>query len=190
MVRVTGEIVDETVQLLHDQDLRRLTVLHQKVDLVDLLQRDITDFLVTLSQPSVTGEISQEVANLMHVVNDLERIGDHCIQLGRLVQRKIDQNIEFSEIGRREVSDLTALAQNFYIQTAQALTAGDSSLIGQAQELEDAIDRMEETLRNNHIVRLNTGECTVTSGLIFIDMLHNLEKIGDHTFKLAKSVAA
>jgi phosphate:Na+ symporter len=190
MVRVTGEIVDETVQLLHDQELRRLTVLHRKEDLVDLLQREITDFLVTLSQQSVTGEISQEVATLMHVVNDLERIGDHCIQLGRLVQRKIDQNIEFSEIGRREVSDLTALAQNFYTQTAQALTAGDSSLIGQAQELEDAIDRMEETLRNNHIVRLNTGECTVTSGLIFIDMLHNLEKIGDHTFKIAKSVAA
>ena len=190
MVRVTGEIVDETVQLLHDQELRRLTVLHRKEDLVDLLQREITDFLVTLSQQSVTGEISQEVATLMHVVNDLERIGDHCIQLGRLVQRKIDQNIEFSEIGRREVSDLTALAQNFYIQTAQALTAGDSSLIDQAQELEDAIDRMEESLRNNHIVRLNTGECTVTSGLIFIDMLHNLEKIGDHTFKLAKSVAA
>jgi len=49
---------------------------------------------------------------------------------------------------------------------------------------------MEESLRNNHIVRLNTGECTVISGLIFIDMLHNLEKIGDHTFKIAKSVAA
>jgi phosphate:Na+ symporter len=190
MVRVTGEIVDETVMLLHDQDLRRLTVLHRKEDLIDLLQREITDFLVTLSQQSVTGEISQEVATLMHVVNDLERIGDHCIQLGRLVQRKIDQNIEFSEIGRREISELTALAQNFYTQTAQALTAGDSSLIDQAQELEDAIDRMEESLRNNHIVRLNTGECTVISGLIFIDMLHNLEKIGDHTFKLAKSVAA
>jgi phosphate:Na+ symporter len=188
MIRVTSEIVDETVMLLHDQDLRRLTDLHRKEDLVDLLQREITDFLVTLSQQSVTGEISQEVATLMHVVNDLERIGDHCVQLGRLVQRKIDQNIEFSEIGRREISELTSLAQNFFALTATALTAGDSSQIGQSQELEDAIDCLEETLRNNHIARLNTGECTVISGLIFIDMLHNLEKIGDHTFKLAKSV--
>jgi phosphate:Na+ symporter len=126
----------------------------------------------------------------MHVVNDLERIGDHCVQLGRLVQRKTDQHIEFSEIGRREIAELTTLAQNFFAMTARALTAGDSSMTGQAQELEDAIDRMEETLRNNHIARLNTGECTVTSGLIFIDMLHNLEKIGDHTYKLAKSAAA
>ena len=190
MIRVTGEIVDETVMLLHDQELRRLTVLQRKEDLVDLLQREITDFLVTLSQQSVTGEISQEVSNLMHAVNDLERIGDHCVQLGRLVQRKIDQNIEFSDIGRREISELKTLVQNFFVMTARALTSSDRSMISQAQELEDAIDSLEETLRNNHIARLNTGECTVTSGLIFIDMLHNLEKIGDHTYKLAMSVAA
>ena len=55
--------------------------------------------------------------------------------------------------------------------------------------MEEAIDRMEETLRNNHIARLNTGECTVGSGLIYIDMLHNLEKIGDHTYKLARTLA-
>ena len=54
--------------------------------------------------------------------------------------------------------------------------------------MENAIDRLEEMLRNNHIRRLNTGECTVNSGLIFIDMLHNFEKIGDHTFSLAKAV--
>jgi phosphate:Na+ symporter len=190
MIRVAGEIVDETVLLLHDQDLRRLTVLQRKEDLVDLLQREITDFLVTLSQQSVTGEISQEVSTLMHAVNDLERIGDHCVQLGRLVQRKIDQNIEFSDIGRREISELTALVQNFFAATARALTSGDCAMISQAQELEDAIDSLEETLRNNHIARLNTGECTVTSGLIFIDMLHNLEKIGDHSYKLAMTVAA
>jgi phosphate:Na+ symporter len=190
MIRVAGEIVDETVVLLHDQDLRHLTVLQRKEDLVDLLQREITDFLVTLSQQSVTGEISQEVSNLMHAVNDLERIGDHCVQLGRLVQRKIDQNIEFSDIGRREISELKTLVQNFFAMTARTLTSGDRAMISQAQELEDTIDSLEETLRNNHIARLNTGECTVTSGLIFIDMLHNLEKIGDHTYKLAMSVAA
>jgi phosphate:Na+ symporter len=54
--------------------------------------------------------------------------------------------------------------------------------------LEDGIDDIEERLRNNHIKRLNTGECTVNSGLIFIDMLHNFEKIGDHTYGFAKAV--
>jgi phosphate:Na+ symporter len=190
MLQVTGEVVDETVQLLHDQDLHRLRDLHRKEDLVDLLQREITDFLVALSQQAVTEEISREVSAMMHVVNDLERIGDHCVHLASLVERKLEQNIEFSDIARREITELTSLTRNFFTVTAQALVTGDGSLVEQAQEREDAIDRLEETLRNNHIARLNTGECTVNSGLIFIDMLHNLEKIGDHTYKLAKAVAA
>jgi phosphate:Na+ symporter len=57
------------------------------------------------------------------------------------------------------------------------------------RQLEDAIDRSEEQLRNHHIHRLNTGECTVVSGLIFIDILHNLEKIGDHCFNLTRALA-
>ena len=70
-------------------------VVQAKEEHVDRLQREITDFLVMLSQQSVTEETSLEVNNLMHVVNDLERIGDHCVHLGRLVQRKVDQRIEF-----------------------------------------------------------------------------------------------
>jgi phosphate:Na+ symporter len=125
----------------------------------------------------------------MHQVNDLERIGDHCMHLGRLVQRKLDQRILFSEAARREVAEISALAGSFFRETAAALGARDCAFLEQAQTLEDTIDRMEEALRNNHIARLNTGECTVTSGLLYIDMLHNLEKIGDHTFKLARSLA-
>jgi phosphate:Na+ symporter len=54
--------------------------------------------------------------------------------------------------------------------------------------MDDAIDRLEEMLRDNHIARLNTGECGVQPGLIFIDMLHNLEKIGDHAFNVAEAL--
>ena len=124
----------------------------------------------------------------MHVVNDLERIGDHCMDLGRLVQRKIDQRIEFSDAARREISDISELVRSFYNKTAQAAETGDQAVVETAQELEDAIDSMETMLRDNHIYRLNTGECTVNSGLIYIDILHDLEKIGDHTYKIAKSV--
>jgi phosphate:Na+ symporter len=189
MIRITGEVVDETLALLNDQDLRRMDVLRSKEDQVDLLQREITDFLVTLSQQSITAETSREVSALMHQVNDLERIGDHCMHLGRLVHRKLEQRIIFSEAGRREIADISGLVEGFFKATVLALDARDGTFIAQAQVLEDGIDRLEESLRNNHIARLNTGECTVTSGLIYIDMLHNLEKIGDHTFKLVRSLA-
>lgn len=188
MIRVTGEVVSETLKFLRDQKTRHMAVIQKKEEFIDLLQRDIIDFLVALSKQSITEETSREVSAMMHIVNDLERISDHSVHLGRLMQKKIDQRIEFSDIARREIADLAKMVESFYKITAAALESGDRSAVERAQELEDGIDTLEEAARNNHISRLNTGECTVNSGLVFIDILHNLEKIGDHTFKLAKSI--
>lgn len=188
MLRVTGEVLGEGLRLLNDQDARRLVVMQRKEELVDLLQHEITDFLVTLSQQPITEETSLEVTAMMHIVNDLERISDYSLYLGRLTQRKLDQRIEFSDAARRELGEMIQLVGNFYQVTAAAIEAGDHVAVADAREREAAIDRMEESLRTAHMARLNTGECTVVSGLIYVDMLHNLEKIGDHTCKLARTV--
>ncbi|MEN8686038.1 MAG: Na/Pi cotransporter family protein [Desulfuromonadales bacterium] len=188
MARVALEMVDETLAFLQDNDLKRLPALEQKEVLTDALQKEITNFLVALSQTSITQESSQEVASMMHMVNDLERVGDYCENLWLLSQRKLDQKITFSAIAMNEIAEISEVTRNFLARIVRALEEKDVEVYAEAQRLEDAIDELEDRLRNNHIKRLNTGECTVNSGLIFIDMLHNLEKIGDHTFNLAKAV--
>ncbi len=125
---------------------------------------------------------------MMHMVNDLERVGDHCENLWNLCQRKLDQKITFSDVAMAEIADISEVTKQFLATTITALADKNTGIYAEAQRLEDAIDDLEEKLRNNHIKRLNTGECTVNSGLIFIDMLHNFEKIGDHTYGLAKAV--
>jgi phosphate:Na+ symporter len=70
----------------------------------------------------------------------------------------------------------------------EAQTRGDRTILDKANHMETVVDDLEEGLRNNHISRLNTGECAVLPGLIFIDMLHNFEKIGDHTYNVAEAV--
>ncbi|MBW2512843.1 MAG: Na/Pi cotransporter family protein [Deltaproteobacteria bacterium] len=188
MAQVAQEMVDETLAFLQDNDLKRLPALEKKEDLTDVLQKEITNFLVSLSQTSITQESSKEVASMMHMVNDLERVGDHCENLWLLSQRKLEQKITFSEIAMNEIAEISEITKNFLARIVRALEEKDVGVYDEAHELEDAIDDLEERLRNNHIRRLNTGECTVTSGLIFIDMLHNFEKIGDHTFNFAKAV--
>ena len=188
MARVALEMVDETLAFLQDNDLKRLPALEKKEVLTDALQKEITNFLVSLSQKSITQESSQEVASMMHMVNDLERVGDYCENLWLLSQRKLDQKITFSAIAMNEIAEISEVTRSFLARIVKALEEKDLEVYAEAQRLEDAIDDLEERLRNNHIRRLNTGECTVNSGLIFIDMLHNLEKIGDHTFNLAKAV--
>ncbi|NIN35805.1 MAG: Na/Pi cotransporter family protein, partial [Gammaproteobacteria bacterium] len=84
MAKIAQEMVDETLAFLQDHDLKRIAVLEKKEELTDLLQKEITDFLVSLSQQSITQESSKEVASMMHMVNDLERVGDHCENLWHL----------------------------------------------------------------------------------------------------------
>jgi phosphate:Na+ symporter len=188
MAQIAREMVDETLLFLQDNDLKKIPGLEKKEDLTDVLQKEITDFLVKLSQKSITQESSKEVASMMNMVNDLERVGDHCENLWTLNQRKLDQKITFSEIAMSEISEISDLTREFLATIIQALEDKNTGIFDEAHRLEDGIDDIEERLRKNHIKRLNTGECTVNSGLIFIDMLHNFEKIGDHTYNFAKAV--
>lgn len=188
MAQVARDMTQETIAFLLDGDLKRLPSLRKKEDLVDVLQKEITDFLVALSQQSISQDTSREVATMMHMVNDLERIGDHCENLWNLCERKIEQRITFSEIGQQEISEISEVTLNFLNMMVTALENNDLTVFDKAENMEDAVDRLEKAMRDNHISRLNTGECTVNSGLIFIDMLHNFEKIGDHSFNLAKAL--
>jgi len=188
MGHVAMEMLDETTAFLRDGNTKRIPVLEKKEELTDLLQKEITDFLVALSQKSISQETSKALASLMHMVNDLERVGDHCENLWRLGLRQIDQKVAFSDVGNQEMVEIADKAKEFLGFVIEAMDRGDTSIYDKAHFLEDTIDNLETTLRNNHIARLNTGECAVLPGLIFIDMLHNFEKIGDHTFNVAEAV--
>ena len=190
MAQIAQEMVDETLRFLQDNDLKRIPDLQNKENLTDVLQKEITNFLVALSQKSIDQEASKEIASMMNMINDLERVGDHCENLWNLNQRKLAQRITFSEIAMNEITDISELTSSFLATVVAALMQKNTEVYDEAHRLEVAIDDLEERLRNNHIKRLNTGECTVNSGLIYIDMLHNFEKIGDHTFNFAKAVVS
>lgn len=188
MAQIALEMVEETSQFFEDGDLKRIRSLEEKEELVDLLQKEVTDFLVQLSQKSISVQTSESIGSLMHMVNDLERIGDHCENLWTLGMRKLDSKIAFSEIGDTEISSIAEKVREFLQFVTDAMETQDQSIGPKAMAYEDGIDDLERSLRTNHINRLNTGECAVQQGLIFIDMLHNFEKIGDHTFNLSEAV--
>ncbi|MEJ2200003.1 MAG: Na/Pi cotransporter family protein [Desulfuromonadaceae bacterium] len=188
MGTIALEMLDETLQYLQDGNEKHIETLEKKEDSVDLLQRDITDFLVALSQKSISQDTSKELASLMHIVNDLERVGDHCENLWRLGQKKLSQKIVFSDIGNAEINEIGEATRSFLDFVIAGMVRGDVTIIEKAKHMESAVNTFERSMRDNHIARLNTGECAVLSGLIFIDMLHNFEKIGDHTFNVAKAV--
>jgi len=190
MAQVALEMVEETQAFIEDSDQKRIQRLEKMENVVDLLQKEIADFLVALSQKSISQETSQEIASMLHMVNDLERIGDHCENLWELAVKMKAEKVSFSDTGSAELLELAKASRDFLVFMLSAIDRKDTSIALKAEQMETRIDDMEEAYRNNHIQRLNTGECAVISGLIYTDMLHNYEKIGDHTYNLAKSLIA
>lgn len=188
MAEICLEMLEKTNQYMLDGKTRHIGGLKKREKLVDLLQKEITSFLVSLSQKAITPETSKEIASMIHMVNDLERIGDHCEKLWQLNQRKFDNNISFTVVGSSEIAEMADKTKEFLQFVVTAMEERDLSIGSKAMEYEDMIDDMEKLLRNNHVSRLNTGECAVTPGLIYIDMLHNLEKIGDHSFNVSEAI--
>ncbi len=188
MARITLEMLQSTNLFIESGDLKRVKGLEGQEILVDLLQKEITDFLVALSQKSVAAQTSREIATLIHIVNDFERIGDNCENLWKLGQRKIESNIVFTETGMNELADISGKREEFLSFVVEKIEEGETLIGSAAIGYEDTIDDLEKNARNNHIERLNTGECAVRPGMIFLDLLHNFAKISDHTYNIAEAV--
>lgn len=189
MARIARESLEGTLRYMRQPSVARLESLTVREQTLDLLHKEITDFLVALSQRTSTPESSEEIVRMMHITSDLERIGDYCQTLLRLTRRKEEWRVRFSPLAEYELREMADKTQVFLSLVVDAVEAGDPSVAEMAQAAEDEIDQLEERLRGNHISRLNTGECAVRPGLIFIDMIQSLEKISDHTFHIARRIS-
>jgi phosphate:Na+ symporter len=122
------------------------------------------------------------------MIGDIERIGDHSENLAKLNMKVIDSKLPFSSQAREELSEITEATRLFLNKTLNFLIGETPVNLKKAFVMEDNIDLMVRRMRKHHIKRLNEGVCTVTSGLIFMDMLHNFEKIGDHSINICQQI--
>ncbi len=150
--------------------------------LVDDLQEQITFYLsALLSQNSLTEVQSRRLAGLLHAVSDLERVGDHANNIARLADKKYQEQLPFSELALNEIELFFGKAIDFYSKTTQALRENNLELAKQIEHREESIIKLEEELRQNHIHRLNQGKCWPGSGVVYVEILSNLERVAAHS---------
>jgi phosphate:Na+ symporter len=124
----------------------------------------------------------------MHVSSDLERIGDHAENIIQLAEVKMEDALPFSPTAILELEHLFDLVDSML---AEAITAFDEEDIALAQKVidrDDHVDFLERSLRKNHIQRLNQKRCIPQSGVIYLDLISNLERVADHATNLAEVV--
>jgi len=125
---------------------------------------------------------------LLHTVNDLERIGDHAVNIVEVAERKINQKLSFSDPARVEAAQLKKEANQMFDYISAALENNDTEAAKSALLNENNLNRMQIDFRRSHVQRMTDGVCSTEAGLIFIDLVDNVEKVGDHLTNIAQSV--
>ena len=180
---------NDVVYSLENRKLEELSKWRKREDVIDSLQKVITQFLTAVMQKSVSPEESKEIASLMRMANNLERAGDGVENIAELLEELIEQDLHLSEGGNHDYNLIAKKVGDFLNLIVAAITEEDKDIMLHAQQLEDDIDRMREEMRGNYIMRLQSGLCTVDPGLILVDMLTSFEKIGDFCYNIAQAVA-
>lgn len=188
MVKVAKEAVNYAIEGLEENDGKKLELARKTEDVTDTFQYEITSYLAELSTKELSDELSIELPVLLHTVNDLERIGDHAVNITEIAERKISQKQAFSDAAHGEGAQLKGEVNQMFDYISTALDNNDTEAAQAALINENNLNRMQVDFRRNHVKRMTDGVCTPEIGLIFIDFVDNIEKIGDHLANIAQAV--
>jgi phosphate:Na+ symporter len=188
MVKTAKDAVNQAAEGLIEDDRQKLSLTRQTEDLIDEYQYEITAYIAALSRKELSDELSAELPVLLHTVNDLERVGDHAVNIAEIAERKIDQRLSFSDPAEAEVAQLRKEANQMFDYISAALESSQVEAAKSALVNENNLNRMQIDFRRNHVERMTSGICAAETGLIFIDLVDNVEKIGDHLTNIAQAV--
>ncbi|MGD9569797.1 MAG: Na/Pi cotransporter family protein [Sedimentibacter sp.] len=155
---------------------------------VNELSKLTLEYLIKLDKVSLTNYEKDKLVVLMNTINDIERVGDHADNIGELVLYKIENKANFSEQAIDELKSMFKDTMDVYKVSLNALKSIELKDCGKVIEIDQKIDDMYKTLRKNHIERLKNYVCEPNAGVIFLDIIGNLERIGDHSSNIAESI--
>lgn len=184
-----GEVAYETAKLAFDavisRDAKKVKSVYEKEDMLDKMTDVISEYLVKISALSLTEEQHTVITNLFYTVSNFERMGDHSENLAELCKYMIDNDIYFSEPAYKELEGIMEIVTNSFVYSIRARRDLSMESAKRAKDYEDLVDSIEDELRKKHMKRLANELCKPTSGVVFLDILSNLERISDHADNVA-----
>ena len=172
-------------------DEEKAEEIQKNEDTLDYLNQAITASLVDVKGLDLNDKDTRLVGSLFHVVNDFERVGDHSQNILEAAQLRSKDEVKFSMKAIAELDNLSTMVSE-QLTTAMRLFCkqiDDPREIGAVEQKEEEIDQMTEALRTHHVDRLKSRKCSAKNGMIYLDMLTNLERVGDHAENIATSVS-
>ena len=170
-----------------NKDLSEVQEVHKKIDKANLLNKAITDYVIKISAKTV-GENEKYISDLYNNLGDIMRIAEIADNFTKYTKRQIDDNLSFSPEIIDKVTIMVNKVNDLYVLTKELLINKNKDLLKEIDDVEESIDNMRKSLIDEHIERLNCGKCKPENSSIFINLVSNLERLGDHLTYIAYTV--
>ncbi len=188
MADLATETLDDAMEAFIDGNRQKVESALKKEEVVNELETAIARYLVRLSRRDLTRALSLELNALMNIAHDVERVGDHAENVVELAEEKFEGRLPFSQHAVDDALEIYGRVKHTLDMARMLIEDPDNMELADAIVIaEETVDELEESLRSRHIARLNSGECYPESGVIFLDLLSNLERVADHASSVAFS---
>lgn len=180
--------LNETFEYLKTKNKKHAETGYQLEDAINNLDHKITDYLVKISAESISSADSTRHIMLMETVRDIERVGDHFENIIELIDYQQVNRLNLTDDAMDDLNEMFTLTIATVQKALDSLDMNSQELAREVAEQEDLIDKMERKFRKKHILRLNEGKCSPQAGIVFVDIVSNLERVGDHAVNIAEAV--
>ena len=185
MSRRAARNVNLAAPLLIKMDEDVVSAINVRENLIDRMEVEVSNYLIKMTDQELGDDESHAVTELLNFVTEYERIGDYAVNIMEKSEELYEKEASFSDHAKEQLKLLTSAMERILDLTNDAFENDDLTLARQVEPLEEVIDIMVEKLRDQHIKRLKDGICSIDTGVVFLDVLNNAERISDHCSNIA-----
>lgn len=188
MASLAEENLNRAMNALITLDEEDIEEVYEVEKNINFLNHAITDYLVKINQTTLPIEDLNSLGALFHVVNDIERIGDHAENVADAARQRKEEGISISKEAQKELGDMLEMVNKIIRYAVEMFSKSDETHMQEIVTLEDQVDEKERELQKKHVERLTKGECSPEAGMIFSDIVSGLERVADHATNIAFAI--
>ena len=188
MASLAEENLNRAMNALITLDEEDIEEVYEVEKNINFLNHAITDYLVKINQTTLPIEDLNSLGALFHVVNDIERIGDHAENVADAARQRKEEGISISKEAQKELGDMLEMVNKIIRYAVEMFAKSDETHMQEIITLEDQVDEKERELQKKHVERLTKGECSPEAGMIFSDIVSGLERVADHATNIAFAI--
>lgn len=188
MAALASENLNRAMNALITLDEEDIEEVYKVENNINFLNKSITAYLVKISRTTLPIEDMKSIGALFHVVNDIERIGDHAENVVECAKQRKENDMTFSKEATKELGDMLNMVNTIVRFSVEMFTENSEEHLQDILQLEEAIDEKERELQKAHVERLTKSACTPEAGMLFSDIVSGLERVADHATNIAFSI--